>query len=685
MGFKTSASVSTKKLMQLPEGFSHVSQFAPIHLAGAKNLEISNANDVGTIWTDGENIYNSTYFQQHKFNKETKAWEVMNWDGLHPNYGYYVWTDGTHIYSTGSVYDEASGVSRDKPIRLNKDTMKWEVFENGTLSYPPRMWTDGMHVYSSSDQGNQMVMDNSTGEWSYTEWKGELGFLFGDSSTHLPFNLGEEVYFVYDGVIFSLTEMDGGVRWRYSYPSSWRNGDIIPSADGECVWEFNGAYYYSSGSVQARYDTTSACWKKCTWNGLTNFYGNRVWTDGVNCYYSYGSEQYVLDLSTSTWISKSWAGLTNIDINGAFVWRHNGRTYYSDGIYQYVLASDSSTWEAMTWSGMTAPNRSNMWAHESTWYYSNGNTHYALVSTEWRQKAWSVSTSFKPKNIIKWHNNTYLMTPYGSYIFDSSAEDWTPIMVSGVHAFEGTHIWEEKGNIYHWQNGRQAYVLNVETKTWSKVSSDRWQPISKSHAFSAGKVWKMGDTYYFDYAFYLDNSDDTWKPLTWRGANVYWSGNLWTDGEHVYLTYKGSGYNDTYQNLILIEDSCDRYVKQHGKLVKDYAGVNGRLGITADGVYDITEYREVVVNVTPITFTLGGTAKFANSGMTWGEWLDTVFNDVWYARSIVVNGVTYTALCCYVESGHYTVIADANGNIVQTTDTIISGHAYQAIDVTADS
>ena len=39
-----------------------------------------------------------------------------------------------------------------------------------------------------------------------------------------------------------------------------------------------------------------------TWNGLTNFEGERVWTDGENIYYSYGAAgQYVLDKDTNTW------------------------------------------------------------------------------------------------------------------------------------------------------------------------------------------------------------------------------------------------------------------------------------------------------------------------------------------------------------------------------------------------
>lgn len=598
MGFYTNASTNTMKLLSLPEGYKHTSQFAPIKQGNDQAFGCTG----NYFWSDGKNVYLSNDYVQYKFNKETRSWEVMDWGDIKgPQYGYDVWTDGTHIYGSCNLYDAETKTNAPVSLRLNKETMKWEVFKQAELTYAGNLWSDGTHIYETSNTYVD-IWDPTTETWSpYDGFKGEAGFWF--NTRYSPFNIGDTIYHRDTGRIYTLKDVVGGKRWVYSYPDTWDNWVSVP-VNGKNVWHLNGAIYHSEGTEQSYYDNTELCWKSMTWTGLTSFDGENVWTDGTNYYYSSDTSHYMLDIATSTWSVKTWSGLSNFV--GANIWEFNGSIYYSKGSTQYKLNVETSTWEAFTWTGLTSFNRANVWINNSKAYCSMGSTHYYLDGVVWKTKTWSVSTSFTPKYMFRHDGEFYLMTPYGSYIWDTNSEDWTTTHIYGTHIFSNSDIWEENGKIYYKSeiNSNKCYSLNKDTKVWTEESSSRWSILGSD--FRPDCVFKLGDTYYYYYYryspstyyfYYLDNEDDTWKSMpAWGGYRYGINNNLWTDGEHVYCTYNDR-YDKEWQNVILIEESCDRYIKQHGQLIKDYAGINGSIEISSDGEYDVTEVRKAVVKI----------------------------------------------------------------------------------------
>lgn len=87
---------------------------------------------------------------------------------------------------------------------------------------------------------------------------------------------------------------------------------------------------------------------------------------------------------------------------------------------------------------------------------------------------------------------------------------------------------------------------------------------------------------------------------------------------------------------------------------------------------------------TQFIFTLGTVTLTAEDGMTWADWLASSYNADLTEQRFIVDSTTYNAILVETVSGSYVVVADADGNIVQTTDTIVSGHVYITITVTPD-
>lgn len=201
------------------------------------------------IWSDGENIYYSSGYNQYVLDKSTLTWSTETWWGLTNFDGAYIWSDGENIYCS----------DWSNQYVLDKSTSTWTTKEwTGLTSINgENIWSDGENIYYSSNS-NHYILDKSTSTWSTKEWTG-------------------------------LTSFSGD--------NIWSDGDNI---------------YYSLGSSQYILDKSTSTWSTKTWTGLTNFEGDSIWTDGNNIYYSSAVKQYVLDKSTSTWATKEWIGVTNL-------------------------------------------------------------------------------------------------------------------------------------------------------------------------------------------------------------------------------------------------------------------------------------------------------------------------------------------------------------------------------------
>ena len=372
--------------------------------------------------------------------------------------------------------------------------------------------------------------------------------------------------------------------------------------------------------------------------------------------------------------------------DGDYFWTDGTNTYYANN---YVL--NGNTLEEKTWTNAPSFSLDYLWTDGTNVYSSRGTSHYVLnkETSTWEEKVWNVETDFYGYNVWSDGENYYLNS---SYVLNKETSTWEEKVWNGFTGISSSCIWSDGTNIYYSGNDEQ-YVLNKETSTWEEKV---WNGLT---SFSPDGLWTDG-TYIFNDNGYVLNGD-TWEEHHFTGdftdPSAFW---MWSDGTYTYGAFDGALF-------MVIPSTAKLYYKESSSswremdelgdnIIPDgYIQPSGTLTITKHGTSDVTNYEEVVVNITPIKFTVTTyqevaagvtTTMYANNGMTWGEWLDTVFcvEDL-SEVSITVDGVTYNALHSAVVDGVYTVLVDADDNIVQSTDTIISEHAYQIQNVAVDS
>ena len=225
------------------------------------------------IWSDGDNIYYSSDYDQYVFDKSTSTWSAKTWTGLTGFSGNCIWSDGNNIYysATSSQYV------------LDKSTSTWSSKTwSGLIVFDGyRVWSDGNNIYYSNGP-EQYILNKSNSAWSKKTWI---------------------EYIPYDG------------------SRIWTDGDNI---------------YYSENSVQYILNKSNSTWSTKTWTGLTNFSGLDIWSDGDDIYYSNSTSQYILDKTTSIWSVKAWTGLTSfrgyyIWSDGDNIYYSTGSTQYVTG------------------------------------------------------------------------------------------------------------------------------------------------------------------------------------------------------------------------------------------------------------------------------------------------------------------------------------------------------------------
>ena len=240
------------------------------------------------------------------------GWSPKDWGTLYPRVGNQVWKHGGHIYYNG-------GIMSWEFDRVNKLWVEktWVGLNFTSSDSAVDMWTDGVNRYYSYSN-KQLVLNNTTLEWSVKSWNG-----------YTPYY-------------------------------------------GRNIWTDDEHIYYSSGSNQYVLNVETSTWTPVTWGGLSNPAGNFIWHDGNTIYYSQNALQYVLDKSTATWVAKTWTGLQ--PGSGGYVWTDGTNIYFSDGTSQFVLDSATSTWTVKTWSGLTSFSGMNVWTDDETYYYSGYTT-----------------------------------------------------------------------------------------------------------------------------------------------------------------------------------------------------------------------------------------------------------------------------------------------------------------------
>ena len=125
------------------------------------------------IWTDGDNIYYSYNSNQYVLDRSTNTWNAKTWNGYTPSSGSYIWTDGDNTYfSAGSSH-----------YVLDKATSTWSTKTwNGLTSFNGQyIWTDGTNIYhSGTSTNNYYILEKSTNTWYYSSWYKYNSYAPGD-------------------------------------------------------------------------------------------------------------------------------------------------------------------------------------------------------------------------------------------------------------------------------------------------------------------------------------------------------------------------------------------------------------------------------------------------------------------------------------------------------------------------
>ena len=223
------------------------------------------------IWTDGTDIYYSYGTNQYVLNRETSTWRSKTWSGLTMFDGYNIWTDGENIYY--STY----GVSGTTQYVLNRETSTWESKTWSGLTeltplYGRYIWADGENIYHSNG-GSQLVLNCETSTWESKTWNGLDSFIGANIWTD-----GTDIYYSYGTNQYVLNRETS--TWE---PKSW-NG--LTSFYGSSIWTDGENIYHSNDTNQYVLNRRTSTWEPKSWNGLTSFYGMYIWTDGSDIYYS---------------------------------------------------------------------------------------------------------------------------------------------------------------------------------------------------------------------------------------------------------------------------------------------------------------------------------------------------------------------------------------------------------------
>jgi len=129
------------------------------------------------IWTDGKSVFYSDEYSQLIWDRATRTWNAMTWNGpLQFFQGYYVWTDGENIYySCGDTY------------LLDVETHTWAKQDQFTGDgneldvYAYKLWHDGTHVRYNYSYGSRKHYERrEDGLWYETEaiegaWLSDVG------------------------------------------------------------------------------------------------------------------------------------------------------------------------------------------------------------------------------------------------------------------------------------------------------------------------------------------------------------------------------------------------------------------------------------------------------------------------------------------------------------------------------
>lgn len=264
--------------------------------------------------------------------------------------------------------------------------------------------------------------------------------------------------------------------------------------------------------------SNTGAWVNKTWNGLSDFNGDRVWTDGTDIYYSSGEVQKVLDKDTSTWSDKTWNGRT--DFIGSYVWTDGTNIYCRtfdgiDGNYiqsDYILNKSTSTWSIKQWNWSPSTLADNLFVDTKD-IVNIGDNVYAI---EW----------------------DYSLDEDLSMALDKSTSTWSEMTSPFGTDTPGKCVWTDGDNYYASWGSSYQKLINPETLAVSDVQWNGYTDLNSQY------IWSDGTNIYYSEEIYqkvLDKATSTWNNKTWSG--ITYSGVInfsaeyvWSDGTHIYYS-----------------------------------------------------------------------------------------------------------------------------------------------------
>ena len=415
------------------------------------------ASDKNYVWSDGTNTYWSySSSQQYIFNATTAEWEEKTWNGLTSFKGNSVWTDGEDIYY--SSYSEH--------YILDKATDTWlPKTWNGLSSFRgDRVWTDGENTYCCNDvlhESYQCILDKSTSTWLPKTWNKDKNLSSGISGEYV-WSDGEHTYYstgsnhyildmliIYKQATEQLYEKISDVeKWS---AKTWTG---LSSFQGRRIWSDGTDIYYSLSENQYKYNKSTDSWDSVTWN-ISNLDGMFVWSDGTDTYYSSGlNSQYKLNKSTGTWTAVTWSGYNLTTSSG--IWHDENNVYYSSGSDQYVLNKSTGEWTAKTWNGLSNFSGEYVWSDGTDTYCSSPSLQYKLnrATDTWEAVTWNIS-GVNGTYIWNYDSDTYFSNGSSQYMLNKTTGEWEAKEWTGLASFAGYHVWSDGENTYYSQSSNQ--------------------------------------------------------------------------------------------------------------------------------------------------------------------------------------------------------------------------------------
>ena len=296
------------------------------------------------VWTDGDKYYVSSYYTinytsststryvQYELtetnigSKISKTWNIPNISVPGYDKAANIWTDGDNIYFS-SYTDSAPHhyvLSKDHILLWYEKT--WNGFTSVRGEY---IWTDGENTYYSNGS-EQYVLNKETDTWETKTWTGLTSFTGNDIWT-----VDDDIYYSYGSTQYVLDKTTS--TWS---TKTWSG---LTSFNGQYIWTYNDDVYYSYGSSQYILDKTTSTWSTSgipsMVSGSYSIGGNAIWTDGCYICYTYVSGSYSTYYTFSNRLNKdngSWVSYTPFPKVEYSSYRNLNPAIWSDGIYTYA-------------------------------------------------------------------------------------------------------------------------------------------------------------------------------------------------------------------------------------------------------------------------------------------------------------------------------------------------------------